>query len=122
MLSDFDQFWAAYPRKIAKADARKAWAQMAQKLPPVAELLSAISVAKESEQWRKDSGLYIPYPATWLRGERWEDCYEAEITPLAPKAAWWTSDETIMAYGKEKGINPRPGETMRDYKARLENA
>ena len=26
-----------------------------------------------SEQWLKDEGRYIPHPATWINGRRWED-------------------------------------------------
>ena len=25
------------------------------------------------EDWQKDNGKFIPYPATWLRAERWND-------------------------------------------------
>ncbi len=37
-------------------------------------------------------------------------------------AAWWTSDESILAHGRSLGIEPRPGESMANYKARLERA
>lgn len=69
----FDKFWAAYPKKTAKQDAKKAWA----KLKPDEELLNKIITSlerqKKTEQWTSDSGQYIPYPATWLNGRRWED-------------------------------------------------
>lgn len=81
-MDDFDKFWKAYPRKLAKGDARKAWQQMQKVMPSLEALLTAISIAKETEQWRKDGGAYIPYPATWLRGERWEDEHEVEIVPM----------------------------------------
>ena len=29
-------------------------------------LLSALEMQKRSDQWQRDSGQYIPYPATWL--------------------------------------------------------
>lgn len=69
----FDAFWAVYPRKTAKAAASKAW----NKIKPDEELTKTIVCAvekqKSSEQWRRDNGQYIPYPATWLNGRRWED-------------------------------------------------
>lgn len=67
----FDRFWTAYPKKVAKAAARKAW----DKLKPSEELtetiLAAIEAQKSCEQWKKKQ--FIPNPATWLNGRRWED-------------------------------------------------
>ena len=28
---------------------------------------------KQSAQWSKDNGQFIPHPTTWLNGKRWED-------------------------------------------------
>ena len=66
----FAEFWIAYPRKVAKGDAEKAWKK---NKPPVDECLSAIASAKLSADWIKDGGQFIPHPATWLNGKRWED-------------------------------------------------
>ena len=69
----FDVFWTAYPRKTGKQDAFKAF----QKLKPDGTLmqiiLSAIEKQKQSAQWTKDGVQFIPHPATWLNGSRWED-------------------------------------------------
>lgn len=70
---DFELFWAAYPRKVAKGAARKAWAATSGKRPPVAEIVSAVTTQAETEQWREAGGKFIPYPSTWLRAERWGD-------------------------------------------------
>jgi len=66
----FDEFWSAYPRKDAKPNAMKAFAKVKA---PLEVLLSAIAKQKVSEKWVKDGGQYIPMPATWLNGERWND-------------------------------------------------
>ncbi len=72
-VDGFSEFWQAYPRKTAKQAALKAW----NKLKPDADLqqtiLSALEQQKRSVQWQKDGGQFIPYPATWLNGRRWED-------------------------------------------------
>lgn len=81
-MDDFEEFWKLYPRKCAKGDARKAWAQTAKIRPPIAQLLKAVYAARASEQWQKDSGSFIPYPATWLRGERWDDQLEVDLSQL----------------------------------------
>lgn len=69
----FAEFWAVYPRHVAKAAAEKAW----NKLNPDEELLkamlSAVEKAKNSRQWQEEGGKYIPHPATWLNQRRWED-------------------------------------------------
>ena len=67
---DFERFWEAYPRKMGKEEARKAFQQVDV---PVGVLLDAISVQKQSTQWQKEGGRYIPYPANWLNQRCWED-------------------------------------------------
>ena len=81
---DFDTFWAAYPRKQAKGDARKAWIQTARIRPSMDELLKSISDACRSDQWQENSGKYIPLPASWLRGERWCDEWVISTKPKLP--------------------------------------
>lgn len=68
----FDLFWDSYPRKTAKKAAQKAW-DTAKSRPDIADILQAIETQKKSEQWRKDNGKFIPYPATWLNQGRWDD-------------------------------------------------
>ena len=72
-VEGFDAFYAMYPRHENKATALKAW----NKLKPNAELqeimAKALMAQKQSPQWKKDGGQYIPYPATWLNQRRWED-------------------------------------------------
>lgn len=81
----FDEFWKAYPKKVAKTQALKAWS----KLKPNAELqqviISALERQKQSVQWQKDNGQFIPYPATWLNGKRWEDIQDQISQPAPPK-------------------------------------
>ena len=71
----FEEFWAAYPRKVGKSDAQKAFAKVKV---PVQVLIEAINKQKTTEQWCKDGGKYIPYPATWLNGGRWQDEVKVE--------------------------------------------
>lgn len=71
-LRGFDQFWLAYPKKVGKGAAEKAFAK-ARLNGHLPEVLKSIEVQKRSEQWQKDGGQYIPNPATWLNQKRWED-------------------------------------------------
>lgn len=71
--TDFDRFWSAYPRKTAKQDALKAWRRLAPDPALLAIILTALDTHKHSDQWTRDGGRFIPHPATWLNGRRWED-------------------------------------------------
>ena len=71
-LEDFNTFYASYPRKVGCKAALKAW-ERAKDRPPVANILKAIEAQKESKQWRKDNGQWIPHPSTWLNQGRWAD-------------------------------------------------
>jgi hypothetical protein len=37
------------------------------------EIISAVEAQKQSSQWLEENGKFIPYPATWLNGKRWQD-------------------------------------------------
>lgn len=72
---EFEQFWAVYPKKKSKLDAVRAWEKLhkAGKMPPIGVILAAVKTQKADPEWVKDEGKYVPYPATWLNGHRWED-------------------------------------------------
>jgi len=75
----FDRWWSAYPKKVKKRDAEKAWG----KLKPADQESAVADVAvrvKTDEQWTRDGGQYIPYPATYLRARQWEDEWSPAAT------------------------------------------
>ena len=69
----FEAFWASYPRKKSKGDAEKAWKALKPDDALAGAIVQAVAHAAESEDWRKDGGRYVPYPATWLRAKGWMD-------------------------------------------------
>lgn len=69
----FERFWAIYPRHTNKEAARKAFAKLNPDDELMATILDAVKKQKESAQWTKDGGQFIPHPATWLNGARWKD-------------------------------------------------
>lgn len=75
--ANFDFFWKAYPKRKAKRQAKKAWDKSRNRRPPIGTLLTILDAQKHSVEWEKDGGAFIPLPATWLNGDRWED----EFTP-----------------------------------------
>ena len=82
-FSDFNSFWEAYPKKVGKADAQKAW----QKIKGVSldEILKAIEQQKQSRQWQDKQ--YIPNPSTWLNQQRWMDELPVGSPKEIPKGA-----------------------------------
>jgi hypothetical protein len=98
----FDEFWILYPRKVAKADARKAW----NKLNEEQQLLAAKEIINHCNYWKiKETEIdFIPYPASWIRAERFED--ELIIKPKKEKIdkKWMFSNEGIEAKAKELGV------------------
>ena len=69
----FSQFWVLYPRKVAKQQAIKAWNKLKPNKELVNEILKAVETQKQSKGWLKDDGQFIPHPATYINGRRWED-------------------------------------------------
>jgi len=67
--SDFLSFWSAYPRKVGKRAAFKAWNKI--NLPTLIVILESIERHKQMDQWKDEK--FIPHPATWLNQGRWED-------------------------------------------------
>jgi hypothetical protein len=92
----FDQFWPAYPKKRSKGQAEKAWA----KINPSEQLFEAIMCglkrAKTSEDWRREGGQYIPYPATWLNAKGWEDEYGDNVPRVIGPPARVVADKKTM--------------------------
>jgi hypothetical protein len=67
-LESFDTFWNLYPKKVAKADAIKAWKQAIKK-KTADELIGLVKAYSES---KLPDQQYIPYPASWLNKELYD--------------------------------------------------
>ncbi|MGE4465846.1 hypothetical protein, partial [Sphaerochaeta sp.] len=88
----FMQFWSAYPRKVGKGAAEKSWKNLKVDDTLLKTILDAVEAQKKSNQWVRDNGQYIPYPATWLNQKRWEDEVDS------------TGAVGTKAYGRQKAI------------------
>jgi len=67
----FDKFWACYPRREGKQMAKKAFLKISPDDDLLETMLVAVQRQKQTDQWSDPR--YIPHPATWLNGRRWED-------------------------------------------------
>ena len=83
----FDVFWLSYPKKRAKGDAMKAWYRLELTDELIKKIHESLENQKKHPDWIKDDGQFIPYPASWLNGQRWsdEDTALASQKPLAVK-------------------------------------
>ena len=68
-LPTFLDFWLLYPRRVAKKDAMRAWV----KLTPPQQIEAVTAMVEWRRIWQTKDVEYLPHPATWLNGERWED-------------------------------------------------
>lgn len=82
--SAFARFWEAYPKKLGKGKAERAFEKIDVAL--LDSILQSIAAHCKSDQWIKDGGQYIPYPATWLNEKRWEDtlAISVQYKPIVP--------------------------------------
>jgi hypothetical protein len=91
-LDGFNTFYSAYPKKKAKQEAIKAWKALKPKPDLIKTILDDLDRRRIGE-WNGKDEQYIPYPATYLRGKRWED----EATPAqSPRSYDAPDDESIF--------------------------
>ena len=67
-MTDFDTFWQAYPRRVAKAAARKEF-DKAIKKTSLEGILEGVEAYKRNKPDYQDWA----HPRTWLHQERWDD-------------------------------------------------
>lgn len=87
----FDLWWEAYPRKVAKGSARKAYQTALKKVTPdsLLKLTNAFAFDKEER--------FIPHPATWLNAERWLEAHvepddRPRMTEAEVRMMYWTKN------------------------------
>jgi hypothetical protein len=78
--TEFLTFWNIYPKKVGKGQAYRAWKKIKGIADLLPEILKAVELQSVCPQWKKDGGQFIPNPATWLNGSRWED--EVQKDPM----------------------------------------
>ena len=112
-MNDFAAWYEIYPRKVSRKDAEKAWNQ----LTPEQRFAAFESLPVHVRYWQVagTSPEYLPYPASWLRGERWTD--ELEMPQEADE--WWKSQTGIHRKALSLGLSPKAGEGWHELKARV---
>lgn len=67
--ASFDEFWAVYPRRAGKVEARKAWSTAIKRALP--EVIIASALRYRDDPNREDR--FTAHPSTWLNQGRWDD-------------------------------------------------
>lgn len=116
--AEFEQWWQHVPRKKSKGDARKAF-RAARKRVPLQVLVDGMDASVA--QWQREGrpADKVPYPATWLRGEGWEDQPDEwqQQVPQQPAQApnpWAAYLDDQPAYAQEPRPDYAQGHTIID--------
>lgn len=95
-IGHFEKFWSAYPRKVAKGQAIKAFAKAVKTVDPETIIQAAHRYAEERAGQEQN---YTKHPATWINGQCWDDGIEtpAEKPPPGVDPVEW--------FEKHHGLN-----------------
>lgn len=114
---DFDAFWAAYPRKVDKQDALRAYA----KALAVVDAATLLAAAKAHAAYYAKAGRdaeNIPHAATWLNKRRWDDELGPEHVPRDPEQFLrdeWKAGRVTEIHKRYKTGYDQPPATGGDY-------
>lgn len=72
----FEDFWKLYPKKNKKQNAFREFKKIKdiESLMPI--ILADVERKRQSRDWTKDNGQYIPDPERYIKNERWNDVNE----------------------------------------------
>lgn len=104
----FEDFYALYPRKVGKGQARKSWCAAVKKLA-AAHIIAALDLQiragvfhgmmEDARRRGMPDKQLIPHPSTWLTGERWDD----EIVPRS-RPVYRNAALELLARDAEAGL------------------
>jgi hypothetical protein len=84
---DFAKFWDAYPRKVGKGEARKAWAKVTKLGADPSRIIAGAQRYRDDPTRRRKDIEYTKHPGPWLNAERWTD--QLNGSDLPAQTAWW---------------------------------
>jgi helix-turn-helix protein len=91
---EFEQWWIQYPRRVAKAHARRAYEAVRRKGKATAEELLSGAMRYAAEKAREDPK-FTKHPATWLNGQCWLD---ESAPPPRPNGGLQSAMEGLSRY------------------------
>lgn len=123
----FAEFWALYPRKVGRAEAKRRWVRSG--CDEIADdVIAGLVRCKASKDWQDREAKFLPYPATWLNSEGWhdqpdsgnsQDARNAERKAAADekRAKWSALKDDVKAelYAEFQKQNPRDSHLPADH-------
>lgn len=102
ILVQFEAFYSSYPKHRNRAAAEKAFQKLAPSPELLGQMMDALSWQAQQPDWQKNNGQYIPLPASWLNGRRWED--ERPATTAAAPATSTADTGASADYLRKAGL------------------
>ena len=96
----FDLFWEKYPNKVCMREAADAWKDICVNENTPAQILAGLDRWRNSLEWEKENGRYIPRPARWLSDLRWQE-HPKEKIPMGAGELGKAELEAIQRLLKE---------------------
>lgn len=98
----FDEFWDAYPRKVGKGAARRAWRKALRSGADLEQVIVAAGCFRTQCFAQRTEARFIPHPANWLSSERYGDetAAQGETATLPiepPRSPGCLNDEQLLA-------------------------
>ncbi|MBQ7263443.1 MAG: hypothetical protein IJR14_06950 [Synergistaceae bacterium] len=101
----FRAFWAAYPRKVQKGPALKAWLALSRQGVPFEDIAEAAREYAKASQAKGTPPDRIQHPATFLHEDRWRDW-------LPPDGASYLEALRLAERGRASPPTSRPMDTL----------
>lgn len=78
----FQEFYSNYPKKKEKSKVEEWFKKKKPNQELFKIIMEALEKQKQSKDWLKNNGQFIPYPRTWLNNKRWEDETEKTVDDI----------------------------------------
>jgi hypothetical protein len=82
---NFTAFWEAYPRKVGKPQARKAWRAAIKRKADPGAIIAAAKAYRDDPTRRAE---FTKHPGPWLNDDRYEP---EQVTAPAAGGGWWNA-------------------------------
>ena len=114
----FESFKAAYPRWRSEGLARREWNSRKPSPEMQGQILAALAVQSQCDEWQREDGRYIPKPSVWLSRECWAD--QLQSTAITPHQSATPLPERVVLSPEQMAANrKRAGELLAQTRAAL---
>lgn len=99
--SAFDRFWQKYPKKQKRLKSQKAWRKLNPDPELIERIIKDVQQRRETFDWQKENGKYVPLPENYLNDQRWTD----ELPePKRGDPDWLPDEQEVEVIMKEAGL------------------